>query len=178
MKMAHCRADKNAAVDNPQTNQEADSKLQEQNHQEQENINYKTMLKQQSSLIVPVWSESDGQDKHQKPYAMICCSVLNWTWNGDKTKNSFTEQQDDMTDTPTIPTIPTVPSATETNGDDAPPASYSMEELKKYTLYDTLNNPPHVQALLFLQLVSEQVQITIGRINEKHKLEFANRNFR
>ena len=172
MKMAHGRADKNAAVHNPPTKQEADSKLQEQNHQEQENLNYKTMLKQQSSLIVPVWSESDGQDKHQKPYAMICCSLLNWTWNGDKFKNIFTEQQDDTTDTSTIPTIPTVPSATETNGDDALSASYSTEELSKYALYDTLNNPPHVQALLFLQLVSKQVQITIGRINEKHKLEF------
>ena len=56
--------------------------------------------------------------------------------------------------------------------DDFAPTALSVEELKNYDFYDTRNNPPQVQALLYLQLVAEQVSSTIVRIHESHQLGF------
>ena len=50
--------------------------------------------------------------------------------------------------------------------------SLSLSELKEYDFFDTLNNPPEVQALLFLQLVAEHVTTAVKRILERHRLEF------
>ena len=100
------------------------------------------------SLSVPIFinnmsttnGESSSDETSGEPYASLCCTNLDWSWEIYKGEKEIT--------------------------------SLSMNELKKYDFFDTLNNPPQVQALLFLQLVAEQVTTTVERILERHRLEF------